>query len=212
MGRGTAATSLRENLGKRLRTTEEDRLKESGEHDGRPPGPGRSPEHEPDLLRLRPCVGGEPAGSGHLPVRLLRTRQPRRCQCGQEHTQGGARPSRLFAGATRRVRRLTLQAGESIPVSDRGDGRKESPSLPLSRRAKREGGENVKKEGYQKGFQIGYEAGLQESRQEGRRDKIERLHRKTDLSPDRIAEVLEGDPGWVAAIARSIEDRNYSGS
>ena len=97
-------------------------------------------------------------------------------------------------------------------MSDRGDGRKESPSLPLSRRAKREGGENVKKEGYQKGFQIGYEAGLQESRQEGRRDKIERLHRKTDLSPDRIAEVLEGDPGWVAAIARSIEDRNYSGS
>ena len=34
---------------------------------GRTPGPGRSPEHEPDLLRLRPCVGGEPAGSGHLP-------------------------------------------------------------------------------------------------------------------------------------------------
>ncbi|MDA8150234.1 MAG: hypothetical protein M0041_03715, partial [Nitrospiraceae bacterium] len=56
-----------------------------------------------------------------------------RRQCGQEHTQGGARPSRLFAGATRRVRRLTLQAGESIPVSYRGDGRKESPSFTEGR-------------------------------------------------------------------------------
>ncbi len=34
-------------------------MKESGEHDGRPPGPGRSPEHEPDLLRLRPRVSGK---------------------------------------------------------------------------------------------------------------------------------------------------------
>ena len=75
-------------------------------------------------------------------VRLLRLLRPRRCQCGQEHTQSGARPSRLFAGATRRVRRLTLQVGESIPAI-RGDGRKESPSLPLSRRAKRKGGEDV---------------------------------------------------------------------
>ena len=31
---------------------------------GRTPGPGRSPEHQPDLFRLRSCVGGEPAGPG----------------------------------------------------------------------------------------------------------------------------------------------------
>ena len=50
---------------------------------------------------------------------------------------------RLFARATRRVRCLTVQTANPSPFSVRGDGRKESPSFPLSRRAKREGGEDV---------------------------------------------------------------------
>ena len=90
----------------------------------RPPGPGRSPEHLPDLFRLRTRVGGEPAGPGHLPVRLLRLLRPRRRQCGQEHTQGGARPQRLFGGSVLRAGGLTVQAVRSIPVSKRGVGRK----------------------------------------------------------------------------------------
>ncbi|MHB1757920.1 MAG: hypothetical protein ACYCT9_10510, partial [Leptospirillum sp.] len=41
------------------------------------------------------------------------------------------------------VRRLTVQSANRSPFSVRGVGRKESPSFPLSRRAKREGGEDV---------------------------------------------------------------------
>ena len=114
----------------------------------RPPGPGRSPEHLPDLFRLRTCVGGEPAGPGDVPVRLLRLLRPRRRQCGQEHFQGGARPSRLFGGSVLRTGGLTVQAVRSIPVSKRGVGRSESPSFPRSRQAKREEGEDVKRHGY----------------------------------------------------------------
>ncbi len=46
---------------------------------------------------------------------------------------------------------------------------------------------------------------------EGRQEDIERLLRKTTYSPDQIAEILEVDPGWVAAIARSLEGRHSSG-
>ena len=50
-----------------------------------------------------------------------------------EHFQGGARPSRLFGGSVLRVGGLTVQVGDSIPVSYRGDGRKESPSFTEGR-------------------------------------------------------------------------------
>ena len=74
-----------------------------------------------------------PAGPGDVPVRLLRLLRPRRRQCGQEHFQGGARPSRLFGGSVLRTGGLTVQVGDSIPVSYRGDGRKESPSFTEGR-------------------------------------------------------------------------------
>ena len=82
---------------------------------GRTPGPGRSPEHEPDLLRLWPCVAGQPEDAGGVRLRGLRACGERRPQCGQEYSQGGARPLRLFAGATRRVRGLTVQVANPSP-------------------------------------------------------------------------------------------------
>ena len=84
---------------------------------GRTAGLVRSPEHEPDLLRL-----------GDTWER--RTARTRSCSCAfsadiaimrkagnrEKYPQGAAHPQRLFGGVFRHVHCLTVQCGESIPV------------------------------------------------------------------------------------------------
>ena len=106
-------------------------------------GPGSPAVHEPDLFRLRSCLSGKSEDAGGVRLRGLRSCGKRRYQCRKEYSQGWASPQRLFGGENLRTGCLTVQVRRFLPVFKRGVGRKESPSFPLSRRAKRKGGEDV---------------------------------------------------------------------